>query len=114
MILDAYLQHDTTVAALLSALGGYDAIAPPYTAAVFIELWNSTKADDKNATYTVKFKYRNHPFGPKENQTVTLNVTGMCQSCEKEPNNILKSLALHLDLRVGWYFRFALCAHIVE
>ena len=76
MIFDAYFQHDTTVAALLNALGGFNAIAPPYTAAVIIELWNSTKADDKNATYTVKFRNRNNPFGPKENQTVTLNVTG--------------------------------------
>ena len=37
------LQHDTTVAALLSALGIYDNIQPPYAATVFVELYSDSE-----------------------------------------------------------------------
>jgi len=39
------LQHDTTVAAFLSALGIFDKKQPPYAATVFVELYsdNSTQ-----------------------------------------------------------------------
>lgn len=35
------LQHDTTVAALLSALNIYDGIQPAYSSAVIIELFSN-------------------------------------------------------------------------
>lgn len=40
------LQHDTTVAALLSALNIYDGIQPAYSSAVIIELY-SDESDAK-------------------------------------------------------------------
>ena len=40
------LQHDTTVAALLSALNLYDGISPAYSSAVMVELY-SDENDDK-------------------------------------------------------------------
>jgi hypothetical protein len=37
-----YSGHDTTVAAMTTALGVYNNIIPPYAAALMIELYNDT------------------------------------------------------------------------
>jgi hypothetical protein len=37
-----YSAHDTTVAAMTTALGVYNNIIPPYAAALMIELYNDT------------------------------------------------------------------------
>ena len=45
-IILTFLQHDTTVSALLSALKVFDGITPAYSSAVMIELY-SDQDDDK-------------------------------------------------------------------
>ena len=45
-IILTFLQHDTTVSALLSALKVFDGIMPAYSSAVMIELY-SDQDDDK-------------------------------------------------------------------
>ena len=47
------LQHDTTVASYLSALGIFNNISPPYTSTVLTELFNTS------GQFFVKVWYRN-------------------------------------------------------
>ena len=47
-----FLQHDTTVAAFLSALEIFDKKQPPYAATVFVELYSDTSTP-KYVQYTV-------------------------------------------------------------
>ena len=39
------LQHDTTVAAMLSVFGMYDGIQPPYAAVFIIELYSEAQSN---------------------------------------------------------------------
>ncbi|CAI8038231.1 Lysosomal acid phosphatase, partial [Geodia barretti] len=52
------VQHDTTVAAMTTALDVYNNILPPYAAALMIELYNDTNGD-----YWVSLYYRNDSDG---------------------------------------------------
>ena len=53
---DLLFQHDITLAALLSLLGVFDYVNPPYSSAVIIELYR------ENDTYFVSVYYRNNTF----------------------------------------------------
>jgi len=47
------MQHDSTVAALLSAMGVFNNLAPPYASQVIVELFNTS------GQFSVKVWYRN-------------------------------------------------------
>lgn len=50
--------HDTTVAALLTALNAYDGISPPYNSTVIFELWETdSTTDSTDGTFHVKAYY---------------------------------------------------------
>ncbi|RMX58966.1 hypothetical protein pdam_00014633 [Pocillopora damicornis] len=52
-----YSAHDTTVAALLSALNIYDGIQPAYSSAVIIELFSDENDAKKNATVRIMYRF---------------------------------------------------------
>lgn len=66
-------QHDTTVAALLSALGVFDDKAPQYAATVLIDLYRD---NTKPAQYEVKVYYKNETYG---NVSHHLELPGECR-----------------------------------
>lgn len=51
------LQHDTTVAALLSALNLYDGISPAYSSAVMVELYSDENDDQKDMTVRILYRF---------------------------------------------------------
>lgn len=71
------LQHDSTLTALLTLLGVFDNVVPPYSSAVMLELYK------KDNDYTVKLIYRNNTF---TNDTFELPLTSKLeqQCCIKQ------------------------------
>ncbi|KAJ7383669.1 mitochondrial acyl carrier protein [Desmophyllum pertusum] len=55
--LHIYSAHDTTVAALLSALKVFDGISPAYSSAVMIELFSDEIDSKKNLTVRIIYRY---------------------------------------------------------
>ena len=61
------LQHDTTVAALLSAMGVFNDISPPYAAMAIVELYQNT-----SGSYFVKLYYKNSTTNSSDMLSLTL------------------------------------------
>ncbi|CAH3173890.1 unnamed protein product [Porites lobata] len=55
--LHIYSAHDTTVAALLSALNLYDGISPAYSSAVMVELYSDENDDKKDMTVRLLYRF---------------------------------------------------------
>uniref|UniRef100_A0A1W7RAX7 acid phosphatase n=1 Tax=Hadrurus spadix TaxID=141984 RepID=A0A1W7RAX7_9SCOR len=73
-----YSTHDTMVAAVLSALGVFNNIAPPYCAAILIELHS-----DGEHEHTVRLLYLNSSNPEKEPQRpITLTLPGCHPHCQ--------------------------------
>jgi len=53
LIFCVLLQHDSTIAAYLSAMGVYNDLSPPYASSVLVELFNTS------GQFSVKVWYRN-------------------------------------------------------
>ena len=62
----AFMQHDSTVAAFLGAMGVFNKRSPPYASSVLVELFNAS------GQFFVEVWYRNHSAPDAEVYQMTI------------------------------------------